>query len=201
MIDYELIRKRFHENGSYTEAPEIVSQDMISIMQSMSKIVYASNILPDDTPKTYGVTVNTFGAHGVQMAELLLLHFREHYSKVVGKELVPTYSYTRIYEKGAFLKQHRDRPACQYSMTVNIASSDDSKPWPFFCKTAVEGSKESKIYNDLYTPILYKGEDVSHWREPLEKDRSLHVFLHYVDKNDPDYRKEWYDGRRYVGVN
>jgi hypothetical protein len=37
-----------------------------------------------------------------------------------GLDLIPTYSYARVYEKGAILKRHKDRPSCEISTTLNL---------------------------------------------------------------------------------
>jgi hypothetical protein len=37
-----------------------------------------------------------------------------------GLDLIPTYSYARVYEKGSILKRHKDRPSCEISTTLNL---------------------------------------------------------------------------------
>ena len=37
--------------------------------------------------------------------------------KETGLQLIPTYSYARIYKKGDILKRHKDRPSCEISTT------------------------------------------------------------------------------------
>jgi len=49
-------------------------------------------------------------------------------SEVCGKELYPTYSYARIYQPGEELEPHTDRPSCEISVTVNIASKGRLSP-------------------------------------------------------------------------
>ncbi len=44
---------------------------------------------------------------------------------------LPTYSYLRVYKRGNLLKAHRDRPACEISMTVNLGMSAE-EPWPIW---------------------------------------------------------------------
>ena len=60
-----------------------------------------------------------------------------------GLELLPTYSYARIYKKGDILKRHKDRPSCEISATINLGSNlsniDNIKypdyQWPIFVKS------------------------------------------------------------------
>ena len=44
-------------------------------------------------------------------------------SKIIQEDVLPTYSYTRIYTHGEVLARHRDRPACEISMTINLKKS------------------------------------------------------------------------------
>ena len=44
----------------------------------------------------------------------------------VGKKLLPTYTYARIYRPGEVLKRHKDRPACEISATLTLGYDADS---------------------------------------------------------------------------
>ena len=50
--------------------------------------------------------------------ETLLEKLVEPMSKETGLNLIPTYSYARIYKKGDVLKRHKDRYSCEVSMTL-----------------------------------------------------------------------------------
>ena len=43
--------------------------------------------------------------------------YKSKLERISGLSLVPTYNYSRIYEKGAILKKHKDRDACEISAT------------------------------------------------------------------------------------
>ena len=60
--------------------------------------------------------------------EVLLTRLRPTMEKVIGKKLVEAYSYCRVYERGAVLDKHKDRPECEYSTTLNLGGD----PWPIF---------------------------------------------------------------------
>jgi hypothetical protein len=193
-------RNTFIKN-KYAEVPEMVSPEI-------SKLIYDFGHLLRRNPTKYltkdesgydmtGSKDGSCGKYGLQISELLLLYFKADYEKILGKKLVPTYTYTRKYVQGGSLVKHSDRPSCQYSITLNITASND-EPWPFFCQKKGERT-QTKIHNQLHVPIIYMGEDVVHWREPLQKEFSFHVFLHYVDANDDKYKAHWYDKRAYFG--
>ena len=108
--------------------------------------------------------------------------------------LVPAYSYMRIYGQGEKLLKHRDREACEYSATINIACKTD-QPWPLFLETK-HGTIDAILKpGDM---LVYKGIEVHHWRNAFEGEYCIQVFLHYVDVNGP--YKEWkYDKRKFIG--
>ena len=98
----------------------------------------------------------------------------------VGKELVPTYLYGRIYKKGADVYRHKDRPECEYSVSLTLDSSEEEKTWPIFFKA--KDDKEYKVEMNAGDAVIYKGQEVEHWRsEKLDKDWQSQLFLHFVD--------------------
>src|SRR5207237_4718789 len=52
--------------------------------------------------------------------DAVLEWIRPEVSRLVGFDLAPTFSYTRQYAKGEALPRHRDRAACEVSVTVSI---------------------------------------------------------------------------------
>lgn len=96
-------------------------------------------------------------------------------SKETNKNLFPTYSYCRIYNNGDELKKHRDRKACEWSVTINLSQSD---PWPIYIENSVFDIQPGD-------GVIYKGCDVTHWREPFKGTEYIQIFLHYVDTDGP----------------
>ena len=125
--------------------------------------------------------------------DILLAYFTKIYSEISGKNLVPSYSFFRKYFQGNDLKKHIDRPSCQYSATIQINSSVDES-WDFFITDKQNQKVECKTkVGDI---IFYKGEEVEHWRETLKYEHSSHFFLHWVDKDNPNYKPYHFDGRK-----
>lgn len=124
---------------------------------------------------------NSFSVYSNILFESLLVHLNPMMNKVTGLNLVPSYSYARIYYNGAEMKKHKDRPSCQYSCTLNLYNH--TKPWKIYFKN-VQGKKISiKLHpGDC---IVYKGTDLSHWRQIYKGEQVNQVFLHYVDSNGP----------------
>mgnify|MGYP003665489375 FL=1 len=124
--------------------------------------------------------------------EALLEIKKEIVEKKINKNLLSTYSYGRIYTKYDDLKKHRDRPECEYSVTVCIDSCG-TYDWPIY----MDGERYHLKPGD---GIIYKGCNFWHWREEFLGDWQYQCFLHYVDKNGP-YHKHVNDRRKVLGDN
>ena len=61
-----------------------------------------------------------YSKYGDWAMETLLQYVRPVMMERTGLDLVPTYSYARIYEKGNILWRHKDRPSCEISTTLNL---------------------------------------------------------------------------------
>ena len=61
----------------------------------------------------------TYSHYGDIAMETLLQKLVEPMSEQTELQLIPTYSYARIYKKGDILKRHKDRYSCEVSMTIS----------------------------------------------------------------------------------
>jgi len=133
--------------------------------------------------------VSKFFYYADPLIEALLLACKPGVEQVVGKELLPTYSYSRVYQPNEELKPHTDRPSCEVSVTVNVASKGDNSP--IYMQYAANAVEEHVLKPG--DAVVYKGCEAKHWRKPL-KDGQLNVqfMLHYVDRNGPNaiYEKD-----------
>lgn len=128
----------------------------------------------------------------------------------MGKELVPTYSWSRVYTHGAEMARHTDRKECAVSGTLclgyntnNIENEEAREKycWPIFFGP-MSGRKNTKGTPVQLTPgqlCLYKGTQVEHWREPFRGIDHVQVFLHWVEKNDEN-EEIYFDGRPMLGL-
>jgi hypothetical protein len=132
--------------------------------------------------------------YGNPIFDNLLQNFAKPIGNAVGKTLLPTYTYARIYRSGEILKRHKDRPSCEISATMTLGF--DSKPiWPIF----FDEEKEIPVSLDVGELAVYKGCDILHWRTPFKGQWHVQVFLHYVDANGP-YKNHIRDGRPEFGI-
>jgi hypothetical protein len=115
--------------------------------------------------------------------------------KITGKILLPTYTYGRLYKEGSKLEKHKDRPACEHSVSVCLGE-DIVEPWPLMFEDF-----QGDVVGAYLKPgdaVIYRGVALEHWREPFKGKRQGQLFLHYVDKDGP-YSNWIYDKREFLG--
>ncbi len=129
-------------------------------------------------------------AYGDAAFETLLETARPTVEAVAGCRLLPTYSIVRVYSRGEMLHRHRDRPACEISVTVNVGQIPDA-PWPIHIAGAKGDGTATLSPGDA---MIYRGVALKHWREAYPGAQLGQVFLHYVDRDGP-YAAHKFDGR------
>jgi|TARA_R100001460_G_scaffold91243_2_gene132963 hypothetical protein len=117
------------------------------------------------------------------LSEAFIINKKPLMEKETNLELIPTYSFTRVYTYNSDLPKHKDRPACEISVSVMIAS--DGTIWPFY----MDGKELLLEPGDA---CIYLGCELIHERKPYTGDYHVQSFLHYVDKNGP-YTEHKYD--------
>ena len=122
--------------------------------------------------------------------DLFLDTMRPTIEAIVGESLVPSYAFARQYLKGSSLEKHTDRPSCVYTCTLTLAGSS-KKPWPICCEI---NGQEKSIHNKEGDLFVLRGCEVPHWRNELQSDEQLQLFLHYVP-HEERYKDHYYDGR------
>jgi len=127
-----------------------------------------------------------------------------------GMDLVPTYAYTRLYEKGNKLKRHKDRPSCEVSTTFHLGG----EVWPIFLDPSggdyvIDEMKEihkpgapKGVRVDLKVGdmLIYSGCELEHWRETFQGTICSQVFLHYNHANGPYAQTNLFDKRPMLGI-
>jgi hypothetical protein len=100
-------------------------------------------------------------------------------SELLEEDVLPTYTYGRIYSFGNILERHRDRDACEISFTLNLQQSGD--PWPIWVKKP--NGEEVSVILKPGGAMMYLGCDADHWREAFQGQSCVQLFLHYVKVN------------------
>ena len=125
-------------------------------------------------------------------------------AQVAGCELLPTYCYFRIYQQGDICRVHSDRQACEHSLSLTVALSDE-EPWALSVQTSrtVEpfASADADFGDAAFgsapmfegDAVMYQGVHHRHGRvDPNPNAWSAHLFLHWVDAAGP-YREQAFD--------
>jgi hypothetical protein len=174
-----------HEHGYVVLRDLITQADAENLAQKLREYIEETGAQPDPLcPRSKAV-------HGMPASDELLEMLTPAVCAAAGKNLVPTYSYARMYMNGESLPKHTDRPACQYSVTLCLGMNGD--PWPIFMSKTKEEVGGSVSLN-VGDGVLYLGMDMHHWREPFEGGWQAQVFLHWVDADGP-HADQKYDGR------
>lgn len=165
----------------------LLTKEQVSLLKT--HFDYMCNVFPrvneEDRKKYIG-----YGSHEIYAdsnTENILLHLKPIIEKEYGEELCPTYSFWRRYYQGQDCIAHKDRPACQVSVTLNIGGLNKSD-WSFFVE-----DKEFKL--GVGQGAIYKGHEQTHYRNPLPYESHTQIFLHYIEKNGEFYPTEKYDRR------
>ena len=139
----------------------------------------------------------TYSHYGDVAMDTLLERVLPIMTKFTGLDLVPTYSYARIYKFGDELKRHKDRESCEISCTINLGGDI----WPIYLDpTTQEGNKGVEVNLKAGDMLIYKGCKLEHWRKHFEGNSCTQVFLHYNDTNGNFSEDNIYDTRPFLGL-
>jgi hypothetical protein len=166
----------------YKLIKNFLTKEEIKLLTDYSRIKHRLNVdsfdlIQNDNGDT--------GFYGDPIMESLMVNKIEVMQKETGLELLPTYTYWRMYTVFSELKKHTDRPSCEISVTVMLGS--DGTKWPIF----IDGNEVELNPGDA---VIYLGCELEHWREEFKGDWHAQTFLHYVDKNGPN--KEFFKDKR-----
>ena len=139
----------------------------------------------------------TYSHYSDIVMETLLEKLLPLMEKNTGLKLNPNYSYARIYKKGDILKRHKDRFSCEISTTLNLGGC----PWPIYLepsgKERLKGIKVDLKSGDM---LVYKGNELEHWREEFNGENCAQVFLHYNNIKTKGSKENIYDRRPHLGL-
>jgi len=176
--------------------PELLKYLATQIKMMEKLLCLENNVKPNNYAFSDSQTATSFTYYSALTTETLLERITEKMEKIVNKYLFPCYSYLRIYYKGSTLAKHKDRPSCEYSATICITI--DTEPWDIWFKTK-EGL-EKQIFLQPGDMIVYKGTELTHWRNKYEHNEQIQIFLHYVNAYGP-YAEYKYDKRPMLSTN
>jgi hypothetical protein len=141
---------------------------------------------------------DTYGTYCDPISLSILRDMHDLVQSILEEEIEPSYSYTRIYQKGSELVSHRDRSSCEISVSLNLAGT--CKESFYIAKKPILKCEKDDIIEIKSNPgdaIIFFGSNEDngywHWRPELTSEFLLQTFLHYVKKDGKysEYAYEW----------
>ena len=140
---------------------------------------------------------NTYSHYADIAMETLLVKLHPLMEKTTNLKLSPNYSYARIYKKGDILKRHKDRFSCEISTTLFLGGDE----WPIYLEPSGEnGLKGIKVNLKHGDMLIYKGNELEHWREEFKGGNCAQVFLHYNNLATEGSKENLFDKRMHLGL-
>ena len=183
----------------------MLQRDAVDFMMKNNKVNPVNPFMGNRTDRQ---VPGAYSKYADWVMETLLQYMRPIMKAKTGMDLVPTYSYTRLYEKGNILHRHKDRDSCEVSTTLHLGGDE----WPIFLdpsgadfvidqQTIKPGApKGVRIDLKVGDMLIYSGCELEHWREPFEGNVCSQVFLHYNHANGPFAKTNLFDKRPLLGV-
>jgi hypothetical protein len=173
---YQVIKNAIsYELANFVYNYFMLKRDAVNFMYK-NNIIYDTGIFGTWSDQQ---VPNTYSHYADFVMETLLMKVLSKMQQETGLELVPTYSYARIYKDGTG------------SNNVIDEYKNIHKP---------NAPKGTKVLLDVGDMLVYSGCELEHWREPLEGDNCAQVFLHYNHLNGKFAKSNIFDRRPMLGV-
>jgi hypothetical protein len=208
MTNKKKILYNFFKDNNYAVIQEAISSEVASFVyayfqnkRAVAQYLQENKFLTpfDETWGTWNDAQipNTYSHYADLAMETLMVRVMPIMKKVTELNLVPCYTYARIYKYGDELKRHKDRPSCEISCTMNLGGDD----WPIKLEPSGEEGKEGLTVNLKQGDMLvYRGTLLEHWREPFQGYDCGQVFMHYNDADGPFGESNINDKRPMLGL-
>jgi hypothetical protein len=209
---YQVIKQAIpHELANFVFNYFLLKRDAVNYM-------YSNNIIAENylfgylfgTWKEDQQVPNVYSHYADFAMETLLMKVIPVIKEKTNLDLIPTYSYARLYEKGSILKRHKDRPSCEISTTLNLGGD----PWAIYLDTTgsnnvidedkniikPDAPKGIRVDLEAGDMLVYAGCELEHWREEFTGNICSQVFLHYNNVNGHFEDLNLYDNRPLLGI-
>ena len=187
----------------------MLQRDAVDFMMKNNKVSPQNPFIGTRTDKQIP---GAYSRYADWVMETLLMFMIPIMKAKTGMDLVPTYSYTRLYEKGNTLHRHKDRPSCEISTPLHLGGDE----WPIYMDpTGTDSILSGRETTTVVKPgapkgiqvnlkpgdmLIYSGCELEHWREPFQGTVCSQVFLHYNHANGPYAKTNLFDKRPLLGV-
>jgi hypothetical protein len=188
------------ENDKYVIIKNAISKDACKILAREFRMCrdLASNIKYEEAfPYRDSLVHNSFSWYSPLCFEALSDSVMKEIIECIIKEPVyPTYSYARVYYNGAEMVRHVDRVASELAVSICI-DVEENNPWHLGVQT-IDG-KDIYVEQEPGDAILYKGNELYHWRNKYRGNEQINAFMFYVRQNGSQAELK-YDTRPMLGL-
>lgn len=197
-----------YEKDGHVLLRGLIPRDVAGAYMTRLKAATGGRPLPVNQPQQYpGVLARPafdVSSKVFQPMDFFLWGLTPIMSEIIGREVLPTYNYFRIYRQGDICRIHSDRPASQHGVSLTLAYSD-GKVWDLQVGTErtetlyplsndFGGAAYESIGMEVGDAVLYQASRYPHGRmQPNPNAWSAHLFLFFVDQDGP-YRDHAFDG-------
>ena len=172
--------------NNFWYVPEVLTKEELKLLNVYCQIKHSWNYTDfDDVQTSLGETA----FYGDTIMETLLKIKTKTFEKAIGKKILPTYSFWRMYNKFSTLRRRKDRPSCEITASINLGGCGTE--WPLI----IEGKSFNIKPGDA---VVYHGAKLEHWRDEFQGDAQAQVFFHWVYADGPE-KGRIFDTRKDLG--
>lgn len=197
-----------YHNDGYAHLRGLIPQEVARAYMTRLKAATGGSSLPVNQPQQYPAVLSrpAFDVNSkmFEPMDFFLWGLTPMIARLVGRDVLPTYNYFRIYRERDICRIHSDRPASQHGVSLTLDYSD-GEIWDLQVgKERTEtlypladdfGSDDYvSIGMEIGDAVLYQASHYPHGRiRPNPNAWSAHLFLFFVDRDGP-YRDHAFDG-------
>jgi hypothetical protein len=170
------------QQDNYLVVRNLLDPHLVKFLESYYQSVRNGEAGNFETDRT------SLNCNGDACGDAIMYAMRTKIEEITGLELLPTYSFVRIYKKGEAVGRHRDGPANQVSCTMCVAR--DEVDWPLGFS---DGKTEGQVVMEPGDGVVYRGFMLDHWREKFKGNNQVQVIIGFVVKDGG------FDGHRFYG--
>lgn len=171
------------EDNNFLIIPNFISKERARILKQDFEDYCKDNEIGGDTHVPESSSLDNY----VSFLELLC-EKTPTISEIIEEPVLPTYCYGRVYKNGGSLSIHRDRPACEISISLHLGGDHE---WEFCVESP--NKKQQCFELSAGDAILYLGNRAPHYRKDLYQGNTYtQIFLHYI-RSRGEYLDHYFD--------
>jgi hypothetical protein len=175
------------EKNKYVLAEGLISPEMAAICARYA-VAHRQHAFQGGDPQA----PRSHSVWGDYLTESLLESLQPKIEKIAGVDLLPTYSFYRVYVPNEELLPHKDRPSCEVSCTLCFGYDYRGKDYRW--RIQLGATRLALTPGDA---AIYLGCEIEHSRPPLlipPGGWHAQAFLHYVVRGGAHEDRK-FDGR------